>query len=123
MKSETIKAIFTNLLFVIGIILLIFGFITSAQTATKMVLFDKYPLSSSAETRRDTDSQFAPMQVDKNGKDIKVPKEEKEALKKKCMTALEQERKVRMSQDIVTALSTLAAGAVLVLSFKRFIFK
>ena len=39
--NNLIKAIFTNLLYVIGIILIIFGFVRGTITGTYLVIFDK----------------------------------------------------------------------------------
>jgi len=121
MKTDIIKAIFTNLLFVIGIILLIFGFIQGSLTATRLVVFDTYPLDSYEETRCEYDFQAPTYSPD--GKQIaETNPEEVEKKKEACRKSIEQERKVRKTEDIVRAITTIVSGAILVMSFKKFIF-
>lgn len=121
MKTDTIKAIFTNLLFVIGIILLIFGFIQGSLTATRLVVFETYPLNSYEETRCEYDFQTTAFGPD--GKQLAEPNPEDVAKRKEaCKASIEQERKVKKTEDIVSAITTLVAGALLVMSFKKFIF-
>ena len=120
MKSQTIKAIFTNLLFVIGVILLIFGFIRGSITITRLVIFDKYPLQSYEETRCQID--LLPQPVSTDGKTQLLSQKESQGRQEKCTTSLEHERKVRQTEDIVYSVTTLVAGFVLIVAFKRFIF-
>ena len=120
MKSQTIKAIFTNLLFVIGVILLIFGFIRGSITLTRLVIFDKYPLQSYEETRCQID--LLPQPVSTDGKTQLLSQKESQDRQEKCTASLEHERKVRQTEDIVYSVTTLVAGFVLIVAFKRFIF-
>jgi hypothetical protein len=120
MKPEIIKAIFTNLLFVIGVILLIFGFIRGSLTAVRLLTFDKYPLATYEEMR--CDNQFGNVMYQPDGKEVVVDKDQQAQQKAKCEENLNYSRKVTQVEHIVTALSTLVAGTVLVISFKRFIF-
>lgn len=127
MKTETIKAVFTNLLFVIGVILLIYGFVQGVLTTVRMISFDKYPLNSYEETR----CQYSyPGIVTDLPVDSTVPPDKQiptpanvEAQRKDCMTQVDYERQVRKTEHLATAVSTLIAGSVLVLSFRRFIFR
>ena len=112
MKTETIKAIFTNLLFVIGVILLIVGFSRGVLTATRLVAFDDYPLDYYAETR----CAITPKLTEENGE--VMPK-----VDENCEEALTYERKIRLTDDVVNSVTMLVAGAALTLSFKRFILK
>jgi hypothetical protein len=121
MKTEKIKAIFTNLLFVIGIILVIVGFVRGTLTATQMLVFDKYPLDSYEETRCDTG--IAPAAPTKEGETPAMTKTELKDQKEKCLNAVEMRRKVKKTEDIVTSITTLISGMALIYFFKRFIFK
>ena len=108
MKTENIKAIFTNLLFVIGVILIIFGFVNGVSTLTKSFIFEKYPLDTYEETK--CESEFA-MQATSVGPDGKAlpPQESPEARKdrlNKCKESLEMARKVKQTEDIVSSITT-----------------
>lgn len=121
MKPEIIKAIFTNILFVIGVILLIFGFSRGILTLTRLVVFDEYPLQSYEESRCELDF-LRPTPI----KDETTPTLSEEELKERrssCLSTLEHQRKVRMVEDLTTAFSTFVAGIVLVAIFKRNILK
>lgn len=122
MKAETIKAIFTNVLFVIGIILIIFGFIRGSLTLTRLITFEQYPLNSYEETRCEFEYYGAPS-VPVEGETPGPTAEEIRDRKAKCESSLEQERRVRKTEDLVVSFTTLIAGAVLVWSFKKFIFR
>lgn len=120
MKTETIKAIFTNLIFVIGIGLLIFGFIRGGLTVSRLIIFDKYPLNTYEETRCQN-QPFATVPMKDGSVVQQSPAEIAEQLRT-CQQSLDHDRKVRKTEDIVTALTTLVAGTVLVMFFRRFIF-
>ncbi|MBP7859636.1 hypothetical protein KA001_01590 [Patescibacteria group bacterium] len=125
MKNEWIKAIFTNLLFVIGVILLIFGFVRIVVTGTYLFVFEKYPLDQYQETMCDTNYAVSPIYAPEKGSEPLVRGETKEELlarKAKCEKQLEIERKVRMATDVSVAITTAISGAVLVYFFRRFIF-
>jgi hypothetical protein len=125
MKAETVKAIFTNVLFVIGVGLIIFGFIYGSSTVSRLLAFDKYPLNSYQETQCDMQYAQPMLTYDGGGKPSPPPEDstdEWEEQKAKCVASLEQERRVKKTDDIVSSVSTLIAGLVLVLSFRQFIF-
>lgn len=113
MKTETIKAIFTNLLFVIGVILLIVGFSRGVLTATRLLVFGKYPLDYYQETRCDIST--SPMI--ENGQAIT-----KGNYNNDCKSGLEFERRIKLTEDIVNSVTMLVSGIVLTISFRRFIF-
>ena len=121
MKTETIKATFTNLLFVVGVGLLIYGFISGSRTASRLLAFETYPLHQYEETQ--CDYLVGPRPIPVEGAESMATDQDMEKQKEKCEAALEQSRRVRKTEDIVTSLSTLIAGAVLVFSFRKFIFK
>lgn len=122
MKTEKIKAIFTNLLFVIGIVLVIVGFIRGTLTVTQIIVFDKYPINSYEETR--CDQGIVPVEeMKKEGETLAMTKQEIKEQKDKCQNSIEQGRKVKMTEDIVTSITTLLSGLALIYFFKRFIFK
>jgi len=121
-KTEKIKAIFTNLLFVIGIVLVIVGFIRGTLTITQIIVFDKYPINSYEETR--CDQGIVPVEATKKeGETSALTKIEIKEQKDKCLSSIEQGRKVKMTEDIVTSITTLLSGVALIYFFKRFIFK
>jgi hypothetical protein len=121
MKAETIKAIFTNLLFVIGVIFLIFGFIQGTQTVVRLATFDKYPLQIYEETR--CENEFPAMRPVIEPDQPPMSDQDQQERRQKCEASLDYQRRVKQTEDIVVSITTLVAGAVLVLSFKRFIFK
>ncbi len=122
MKSETIKMIFTNILFVVGVALLIVGFTKGVLTASRIVVFDKYPLQSYEETKCEMELA-RPIAVSKDENVAQLSDEELKSRMEKCQASLEQQRNVQKTEDIVTSVSFLAAGLVLALIFKRFILK
>jgi hypothetical protein len=120
MKPETIKAIFTNILFVVGVILLIVGFFQGTRTAVKLVTFDKYPLDSWAETRCD----YPNIVYDTSIPEKDVPSQaDREKQKQDCLDSLEYERSVRMTEDIVGSITLLVSGGALVFFFRKFILR
>jgi len=109
-KRDTVKAIFTNLLFVIGVILIILGGSRAILTVVRLAVFDKYPLDSYAETR----CSYAP-----------IPAQDGEVMPKleaECMSSLDYERRLKLTDDIVNSSTMLISGIALALSFKKFIF-
>lgn len=121
MKTDTIKAIFTNLLFVIGIVLLIFGFVRATLTITRSLVFDDYPLDSWEETRCQTEIFAQPALAEKTDSQP-ITDEDLEIRRLKCQDTLEHRRDVKQVEDIATSISTLVAGIAITLVFKRFIF-
>ena len=91
MKPETIKAIFTNLLFVIGVILLIVGFVQGTRTIVKLLTFDQYPLDSYEEIRCEQPPYAMPIPVE-GGKTAVVPDETSKQTKADCESKLTHER-------------------------------
>lgn len=122
MKSDTIKAIFTNILFVIGVILIIIGFTQGTLTITRMFVFDKYPLNSYEETRCEFESGMSkPVIQDENATPLSDA--EIKDRKEKCLVSLEYQRKVKKTEDIVGSITMLISGIALVYVFRRFISK
>lgn len=122
MNPTTIKAIFTNLLFVIGVILIVVGFTTGTLTFARSIIFEKYPLNSYEETRCEMELQSlksAPV-IEKQEP---ISKEEQDRRYETCKDSLEHDRKVRQVEDVVRSISFLFSGAVISFIFKRFIFK
>jgi hypothetical protein len=117
MKTDTVKAIFTNFLFVIGIILLIYGFVQGSLTAVRMITFEKYPLNSYEETRCN-------MEYFARSPEESAPSEAQIAAQRaECLESIDHDRRVRKTEHIVTSMTTFVAGALLVISFRRFIYK
>ena len=125
MKPETIKAIFTNLLFVIGVILLIVGFAQGTRTAVKLLTFDQYPLDSYEETKCDQPPYAMPVPAPLEGGKTAPVVDEGAARQTKadCVTQLTHQRKVRQTEDIVGAITMLVSGGALVYFFRRYILK
>ena len=95
MKAESIKAIFTNLLFVIGVILLIFGFIQGALTASRLVVFEQYPLNSYEETRCELEANFSQVREPAMS-EVSTPSAEEVAPRQAtCIAGLARQRQVR----------------------------
>jgi len=120
MKSETIKAIFTNVLFVVGVILLILGFVWGTTTAIKLVSFDQYPLPYYDETRCEMEYEsfrFVPEGAEK------LSDEEAAERLSRCKSSLDYQRQVKQTEDIATAITTFVAGLVMVIIFRRYILK
>lgn len=120
MKAETIKAIFTNLLFVIGVILLIWGIAKAASTGARLVSFDKYPLAGYEESRCDymsgpsmpiTEKMIVPAPVDQQNQ------------QKQCLESIEKQRALQKVDDIVQSIVLPLSGLALVYFFRRFILK
>lgn len=120
-KGQTIRAIFTNLLFLIGVILIVVGFIRSTSTVVKFVVFDKYPLNSYEESRCDFNNPNYPKPVMVEGETRPEDTRTEEEIQE-CENALEQDRKLRMVEDVTTSISFLISGIVISAIFRRFIF-
>jgi len=118
MKPETIKAIFTNLLFVIGVILLIWGISKAALTGARLVTFDKYPLAGYEETRCEYASR--PVIEEKN---VNVSPDMLTAQRASCEESVERNRKTRQVEDIVQSIVLPLSGLALVYFFRRYILK
>ncbi len=108
--QNTVRLVFTNLLFVIGVVLLITGASRGVLTLAKLIIFDKYPLDSYMETR------------------CQVPQEQSQygevlpRLDAQCATGLEYERKIKLTEDTINSITMLISGIILTVSFKKFIF-
>lgn len=111
MKTQTIKAIFTNLLFVIGVVLLIVGASRGTLTLVRLAVFTDYPLDYYAETR----CIMAPAPIAENGE--VMPKNDIN-----CMESLDFERKIKLTDDIVNSVTMIISGLALTLGFRRFIY-
>lgn len=120
-KADTIKAIFTNLLFLIGVILIVIGFIQSVSITAKLIVFESYPLNSYEENRCNnlTNTRPAPV-LEKTATDSAQPTKEEI---QQCKVDLEQDRKLRMVEDVTRAIGFLTSGIVISAIFRRFIFK
>jgi len=120
MNTQKIKAIFTNLLFVIGVILVVVGFVRGVSTTIKTLMFEDYPLDSYEETR--CELELSPRAVpDKINIDESLSKEEREEKRQVCLSGLKQARKVKQVEDITYSVSFLISGLALTMIFKRFI--
>ena len=121
MKTKIIKAIFTNLLFVIGVVLMVVGFVRGVSTVVKSAVFEKYPLNDYEETRCQIEASSRAVPLE-GAIAEPLSEQEKKEIKADCFKSLEQARKVKQVDDITYSLSFLASGLALTLIFKRFIF-
>jgi len=121
MKAQVVKAIFTNLLFVIGVILIIFGFSKSVTTGAKLIIFDNYPLNAYEETRCEYETFNLPS-PDRNAPNSEPSAQNSEQTRQRCLEAIERQRQVQLTEDVATSITTLVSGIFLVYIFRRFIF-
>jgi len=134
MKTELIKAIFTNLLFVIGVVLVIIGFAQGTQTVVKLLVMDQYPLPSYEETRCEVEQySYAPtaamvkepamMDGSEASNQAAAPSSQEMADRfNRCQEKLEVQRQTKLVEDIVSAITMFISGTVLVIAFRKFIF-
>lgn len=120
MKTNLIKAIFTNLLFVIGVILLIFGFVKGSITIAYIAIFDKYPLDQYQETM--CDNNYSIRSMDKTEALPSMQENDLTEAKLNCQKQTERQRNVNKATDVVASFTTLISGVALVYFFRRFIF-
>ena len=122
MKPEIIKSIFTNLLFVIGVILMVVGFIRGTATIANSIVFEQYPLDEWQETRCTIDMSYQdPTLLPADA----IPAETKEGFEQRraeCQQALDTTRKTKQVNDITYSFGFFVSGVALALGFKRFIF-
>lgn len=112
--SSVVKTIFVNLLFLIGVILIVIGFIGGTSTVVKLAVFDKYPLESYEETRCEIAARPV-MPEEAMPKDMQTSE--------KCLERLEDDRKLKLVEDVTNAVSFSVAGIFLAMMFKGFIFE
>jgi hypothetical protein len=124
-KTHIVKAIFTNLLFVVGIILMVIGFVRGTSTIAKLAFFKVYPLESYEESRCEM-NYYAPAMVKEDGTpqtETPEAKAEREKQIDRCHQEVERGRDVKKVEDVVSSISFFVAGTALALVFKQFIFK
>lgn len=128
-KNHIVKAIFTNLLFVVGIILMVVGFVRSTSTIAKLAFFEVYPLESYEEGRCEIPYYPEPAMLKPDGStqvattESAEAKAEREKQIERCKVEVERSRSVRKVEDVVSSISFFVAGTALALVFKQFIFK
>ena len=122
MKPEIIKSIFTNLLFVIGVVLMVVGFIRGTATIANSIAFDQYPLDEWQETRCSIDMNYQdPALLPADA----VPTETKESFEQRrieCQRVLDATRRTKQVGDITYSFGFFVSGIALALGFRRFIF-
>lgn len=119
-NTPFIKAIFTNLLFVVGIALMVIGFVRGASTISKIAFFDQYPLPSYEESRCEFGYYPDPMLTSEAAEEQKKQMDEQ---KRKCQADVERGRSVQKVEDVTFSVSSFVAGIALALIFKQFIFQ
>lgn len=112
-ETKKIAAVFTNVLFVVGVVLMVVGFIGRVSTVAKLVVFDGYPLPYG----EDRCAYPEPMPVRVEGEVNPVEKTQEQTAR--CMMALERERQTRKVEDITRSIGFLVAGGVIVYSFRK----
>ena len=129
-ETSRISAIFSNILFVIGVILLIIGFFIGTHTLVKSIAFTQYPLPSWEENRCDHEmlyqiEPYMPFAEEKEAEEIPLSlllaeqKQEQKQQIDKCLISVEQQRKTKQVEDAVGAFVLLTAGSVLVFVFRK----
>lgn len=116
MKSEIIKAIFTNLLFVIGVALTIVGFARGALTITRLAIFEEYPLETYEESRC-TSAPLRPSPQEGESQEYNKQWEQN------CKEEIEKQREIKKFEDVVNSTTMLVAGVALTFTFKKYILK
>jgi hypothetical protein len=125
-KTPIVKAIFTNLLFVIGVILMVVGFVRGTSTFSKLAFFEIYPLPGYEESRCEFGYYMEPAVVKEDGttaEQTAEAKAEQEKQKERCKQELERTRTVQKVEDVVSSVSFFVAGLALTIVFKQFIFQ
>lgn len=122
MKPEIIKSIFTNLLFVMGVVLMVVGFIRGTVTLANSIAFDQYPLDEWQETRCTLDLSYQDPSLLPADVAPTETKESFEQRKTECQQALDTTRRTKQVSDITYSFGFFVSGIALALSFKRFIF-
>lgn len=124
MKVENLKVLFNNILFVIGVILLIIGFGTGTNVVLKSVMFDQYPLQVWDEGRCDDPYMYGPVAFDRaSSEESNAQSEEQKAKqwREDCMASLGRQRTTKQVEDIATASTLLISGAILTIVFRRYL--
>jgi len=119
MKIEVIKAIFTNVLFVIGVVVLMVGFIRGVMVGAKLLTFPEYPLNGYEETRCEMETSAIMMPIEGKTGTVVADKAEVEKRKETCRESLTRERGVRKVDDVTFALGAVVAGGVMVALFRK----
>lgn len=119
MTSDKIKSIFSNFLFTVGVLMVVFGFIFGTHTAVKVLFFDTYPLDIWQEQQCDSGMLVRPQ--DPNAEEINEELYDKE--QERCETRLNRLRDIRKATDLATSLATLFAGTGLAFIFRKSFFK
>jgi len=122
MKPEIIKSIFTNLLFVIGVVLMVVGFIRGTATIANSIVFDQYPLDEWQETRCSIDMNYQDPALLPSDTSPTETKGSFEQRKVECQQALDTTRRTKQVNDITYSFGFFVSGIALALCFKRFIF-
>ena len=122
MKPEIIKAIFTNLLFVIGVVLMVIGFIQGTSTIVKSMAFSQYPLDEWQETRCTVDLSWSDPSLMTGDQNSSETQESFNQRKLECQQAVDNTRQTKQVNDITNSIGFFVSGSALALTFKRFIF-
>lgn len=123
MKATSIKALSMNIIFIIGIVLTVIGFVNGTTTVVRSLVFDEYPLNTYDEDRC-SQAAYVPVPVEKRVDEITSPSGEEQAqMQQKCEEALAHSRKVKQVNDFTSSFSMLIAGLALTRIFKGFLFE
>lgn len=124
MKATSIKALSMNIIFIIGVVLTVIGFVNGTSAVVRTIVFDQYPLNTYDEDRC-SQTVYAPMLLEKRVADeVIVPDSvEKEQQLQECERSLAHSRKVKQVNDYTISFSMLIAGLALTRIFKGFLFE
>lgn len=119
MKPETIKAISTNILFALGVILVVIGFIRGSSAVVNSLAFNEYPLDEWQESRCMEVGAFqSPLLLEKDQTAFLEAKEHFEQQKIECEKTLERVRRTKQVTDFTYSFGFFASGIVLAVLFK-----
>ena len=111
-KTKPIIALFLNLLFALGVIILIFGFINSLRFGAYTIVFDDYPLNQYEE---DCAYLRGPIEISPDGKPVNPEASEK--LEQDCEQKITRRRQIKQVNDLTTSLGLLISGLFLIYLF------
>lgn len=111
-KSTNIVSIFINFLFVVGVILMVVGFVGGLRFTAYTYIFDEYPLGAYEDCSYMTRPYIAADSKDADSENEIYQKE-----LDRCEESLKGRRKIAQVNEAVQAVGLLISGIVLVWLF------
>lgn len=115
-STQTITTFFMNLLFAIGVILMIAGFVFGFKTLSYTLFLDEYPLEP---YEQDCWQYSRPVMVDSPqlNQDATPPAQLSENPDPQCLSQITARRKVKQIENLTNSLGLFVAGIIVVLFF------